>query len=223
MTDKLDYKTNFAAIRAAPATVTTDNGEEDIMIELRIFPSEEQVVFAIVNGMKIYSNWIGGIVADNLSINTLQIDRSIKILSNGKPTTAILSETIRRVLQNDLSEGPSAEFQLTLQFEGAKFETEFHPTLMDGIWEFQEAAEPEMDVWPKTCYHCRFAHHGSLLGHDPEYRCYREVPEANEEIMRKGKQASDEARYAGTYTVSAFHTCAAWELFDVNRPSEPKT
>lgn len=180
------------------------------MLEIRIFSFQEHKVFTVIEGKRIYSEWIGGIVVENPLVKSLRIDRSIHILLNGKRTPAVLTETIRRVESERESATDSAEFQFRLQREGREFVSTYHPTLTDGIWEIQESAKPEFEIWLQTCFHCRYAHLGGFLGNDREFRCYRDVPDAYNEIRLRGKQASQNAQYARTYSVSAFHACAGW-------------
>ena len=215
MGDKLDFKTNFASISALPATIRTENGEEEILVEIRVSSSREHSIFTVIEGERIYSNWIGGIVVENPSVIWLRIERAIHILSNGKRTPAVLSETMKKVEYEQGTVAESAESQFRLQFDGKEFVSDYNPTLTDALFDIYDLAEPEFDIRLQTCYHCRYANHASLLNNDREYRCYRDVPDAYDEIRLKGKQASNDARFAGTYTVNAFHTCAAWEVREV--------
>jgi hypothetical protein len=84
--------------------------------------------------------------------------------------------------------------------------------LQDAIWELQEQTEKLASWWFRTCYHCRYSGQArSYALSDREYWCYRDVPEAYEEIRSRGKYASSAARFAGDYFVDAFHMCSAWQ------------
>jgi hypothetical protein len=141
--------------------------------------------------------------------NRLSIPHTIHMLWNGEVKQAEVTEIFRP--RPNVGHSLFAALQLRLVIEGRKYETSLCNTLQDAVWELQEITEAKADWWLRTCYHCQYAGQArDYATSDREYWCYRDVPDAFAEIQAKGKYASREALYAGSYFVNAFHVCAAW-------------
>jgi len=107
----------------------------------------------------------------------------------------------------------NGSLKIRLIRDNLQFESEASDTLTDAICDIQEEVEPDVDLWLMTCFHCKFAGHAlNYLVGDREFWCYRDAPEAFEDVLKRGKSAKMSSRFAGAFFVNAFHTCAAWEL-----------
>jgi hypothetical protein len=205
----IDSMTKFADFRVYTAAYQTEQGETTILLEFRTTANEEHLLFTMVGDQEIRAGSIHELVYTLPSLVSLSISHTVHMLWNGEVKQAELTEIFRP--RPNVGHSLFAALQLRLVIEGRNYETSLCNTLQDAVWELQEITEAEADWWLRTCYHCQYAGQArDYATSDREYWCYRDVPDAFAEIQAKGKYASREALYAGSYFVNAFHVCAAW-------------
>jgi hypothetical protein len=199
---------HFVSSHIQEAVYKTEYEEQIILLESRQFPTEEELLFTIVNDQEFRVPSIHELVYALPSLMSLSLSHSIRLFWNGviKKATFIEIFTPSRTQRP-----PLADLQIKLAIDDKSFQTTICDTLQDAIWELHDLTRTEAEWRLYTCYHCQYSGQARdyLVG-DRQYWCYRDVPDAIAEIKARGKPIRSETRWAGAYYVDAFHTCAAW-------------
>ena len=198
---------SFSSFNKFWAIHHTERGEQTLLWESRTTTDEKRTLYTILNGQEVHVNSINEFLLTHSKCLSLSIPHDVQVLWNGKSQSAKLTETFS--LQ---SESISVVINLCLVIDNSRYETEECDTLTDAIWELEERIGGGIKWWMQTCYHCLYSRPAFLVpvSDRDEMRCYRDVPDAFEEVKRQGKFASISALQAGHYFVDAFHSCAAW-------------
>lgn len=210
MVEVPDYFKHFAAFHAYEAIYRTVENEVQILLEIRSFADERELLFTIINSQPVQVSSVHELVYSRPELLSLSIPHSVRLLWDGTVKKAEIVEVFSQSHHPDYPQ--VASLQLRLNIEGKTYETAICDTLQDAIEELHEMTSTEAQWWLYTCYSCRFSGHARNYSvGDREYWCYRDFPEAYDEIKSKGKYASSARRFAGDYFVDAFHMCSAWQ------------
>lgn len=206
-----EYASQFTNFELYEAVCSIEGKEKRTMLEIRVNAIEEKTMLTMVNEQLYRANSIHQLVHMIPCLEYIEIIHPIYLLWSNEDKLASLIERYEPCQ-------PTNNEQLSLSriiliVDDKKYKTDTCDTIMDAIWELQEFIKPDAQIWLKTCYHCQFSGNAMdyLVG-DRDYWCYRDVPEALDEIRAKRKGASRLARFSGKYFVNAFHTCSAWQL-----------
>ncbi len=226
MVEVPDYFKNFAAFHAYEAIYRTAEKEEQILLEVRNFADEKELLFTVIDNQPIRVGSIHELVYSRPELISLSIPHMIRLLWKGEIKKAELIEIFSR--SQNTAYPPIASLQLRLNMEGKTYETTICDTLQDAIEELHEMTRAEALWRLHACYSCRFSGHArDYIVSDREYWCYRDVPEVVAEIQAKGRNKSGKGRFDGDYFVDAFHVCAAWQPLQLDssmiEPSVPTT
>lgn len=206
----------FVAATAFEATCRTERGVEHLLVESRMTADRQTTVFTKVGGRPIRAGSIYELIAQVPGCLSIANHHRVPVLWNGVQRKAELIEEF--VTTADTSQLIQVVLRLTL--DGVTYETEPCITLTDALLELGDVIGSHVTWRLQTCYHCLYsfaAYPGPSSDRD-ELRCYRDAPEAFEEIYHHGKFASQEALHAGAYAMNAFHTCVAWEPLTTRSP-----
>jgi hypothetical protein len=210
MVEVPDYFKNFAAFHVYEAIYHTVEKVEQILLEVRSFANEETSLFTIINDQPVRVGSVHELVYSRPELISLSISHVVRLLWNDEMKKAEIVEIFSH--SQDPGHPQVASLQLRLNIEGKTYETTICDTLQDAIEELHEMTRAEAQWLLYACYSCRYSGYARDYSvSDREYWCYRDVPDAYEEIKSKGKYASSAARFAGNYFVDAFHMCSAWQ------------
>lgn len=189
----------------------TEQGEQILLWESRTTAGEKRVLHTIFEGQVVRVNSLDEFLLANPECLSLSIPHDVKVLWNGESQFAKLTEILS--LRAD-----RVVMKLCLVIGGTTYLTEECDSLTDAIWELDKIIGEKTEWWLQACYHCIYSRPAFLfpVSDRDEMRCYRDVPEAFEEVKRLGKFAGISALQAGHYFVDAFHACAAWEFLGNN-------
>ncbi len=203
-----EYAINFVSSHVQEAVYRTEHEEQIVLLESRQSPTEEEILFTIINGQEFRASSIHELVYALPSLVSLSLSHSVRLLWNGFIKKAVLVEIFT---PSHTQRPPLADLQLRLIIDDKSFQTTACDTLQDAVWELHELIGDEVKWWLYTCYSCQYSGYArDYLVSDRQYWCYRDVPEAVSEIQAIGRAHRLRARWSGAYFVDAFHTCAAW-------------
>lgn len=221
--DKSLIDQNFVSVSVYNALYETEQGEQEIVLELRVKSDRSKQLFTIIDSQHIYSDSIQALLLARPNCKLISISHSIVLVWNEEKKNATLVEAFCKDKHTS-----KLCVILKMTCEGLTYETSECDTLSDAISELHELTGQSITWHLQTCYDCRLSDLAFLGPTDErdELRCYRDAPEAlQEEVETKYKFASLEALNSGVYFVSAFHRCAAWKPMRPwlkYRPSENK-
>ena len=203
-----DLIRSFSSFNKFWAIHCTEQGEQTLLWESRTTTDEKFTLYTVLDGQEVRVNSISEFLFAHPKCLSLSIPHDIQVLWDGKSQSAELTEDFS--LQ---SEPSSVVIKLCLVIGNSRYETEECDTLTDAIWELGEIIDGDIKWWVQTCYHCIYSRPAFLvpMSDRDELRCYRDVPDAFEEVKHRGKFADASALHAGHYFVNAFHSCAAWK------------
>jgi hypothetical protein len=202
------YLRNFVAASAFEAVYITEQGEQTLLVEVRRKPDGKMLLFTVVDGQQVREGSIQEFILTHQACKSLCIRHTVHVLWNSTPKTGELLEIF--VPEQDVSRGISVRLRLTIA--STAYETDACATLTEALMELDDVIGSETDWWLQICHDCYYSAPAFLFPVDDrdDLRCYRDAPDVVAEVRDKGKFASPEALYAGSYFVNAFHTCAAW-------------
>lgn len=205
------FADRFVAAHAFDAVYRTNEGEQDLLLEVRTMANSTTTIYGMVQGQEIRANSINQLVWALQGCISLSINHSISVLWNGTIKKAELLEVLTPTADvNGISTS------LRLAVDGATYETEPCHTLTDAEAELYDIIGPDIHWRLRTCFGCSFSRPAFLTpaSDRDDLRCYRDAQQAFAVVRRAGKFASFDAYYAGDYFVTAFHSCAAWQPID---------
>ena len=205
---KPDHIQPFASFNKFWATHRTQHGEQTLLWESRRTIDEKQILYTVFDKDEVRVSSINDFLFAYPKCLSLSIKHNVNVLWNGELKHATLSEIFS--LQ---SEPLRCVLKLCLAIGDTRYETEYCDSLTDAIWDLDEIINDNVTWWLQTCYDCIYSRPAYLfpVSDRDEMRCYRDVPDAFEEVKNQGKFASNSALHAGHYFVDAFHSCAAWK------------
>lgn len=196
----------FSSFNKFWAIHRTEQGEQTLLWESRTTVDRKRMLYTIFDDQVVRVNSINEFLFAYPKCLSLSIPHDVKVLWNGESQFAKLTETFS--LQAD-----RVVMKLCLVIGGTTYLTEDCDSLTDAIWELDEIIGDQIKWWLQTCYDCIYSRPAFLfpVSDRDEMRCYRDVPDAFEEVKRQGKFASISSLQAGHYFIDAYHACAAWE------------
>ncbi len=177
---------HFVSTRVLEALCKTQKGEQALLIEVRQSADEKETYFTVADGQEVRAPSIHHLVQLLPDLVSLTLPHAVSLLWNGTVKNATLIEILRR---SSAQPYPLADVTVRLSIEGELFETTPCDALQDAIWELHELSDSQWRL--RTCYHCILAGLArDYLNTDRWYWCYRDVPDAIEEILTKGRPES---------------------------------
>jgi len=201
----------FMAATSYHATCRTDYGDVPLLLELRLFPDGATSWYTIFEDRNIRATYTRGLFDAIPEMLGVAIPHQMTITWQGRNREA----TIIELLSRDTSAPIGVSIQLQLVLDGQTYTTTPCDVLQDAQLEIVDIAGPEAQLVLQSCSNCIYSGASSPgPGWDDRdgMRCYRDAsPQLFEEVVRRGKFASWDAKHSGHYHVSAFHRCAAWQ------------
>ena len=204
------YARHFVAVSAFEAIYRTEQDEQTLIWESRTSPVGKTILFTRIDNNEIRAGSIHEFVFKDSQCISMTVPHMVHVVWNGFPVAAELLEVFVPARSDKLA---PVHIKVSLIVGDASYETVECDSLQDAVLELGEMIGPTVRWSLQTCFHCIFSWPAFLgpTSERDELRCYRDAPEAFEEIRTKSKFASQEAREAGHYFVNAFHTCAGWK------------
>jgi hypothetical protein len=204
------YTRNFVAVSAFEAIYRTEQDEQTLIWESRISPDRKATLFTRIGNKEIRVGSIHEFVLEDSRCISMTVPHKVRVVWNGSPTAAELLEVFIPAPSDKLA---PVHIKVSLTIGDASYESVECDSLTEAVWELDEMIGPTVEWSLQTCFDCIFSWPAFLgpTSERDELRCYRDAPEAFEEIRAKSKFASQKAREAGHYFVNAFHTCAGWK------------
>lgn len=212
MTRLPDFSNNFSRFYVHEGIYKASGREINILIESRKNSSGEELIYSKYDDEEIRAASIYEFVSKLPSLESLQIAHTIRIKWHDELKRVKLHEIFTPAIRT--STVPPISLQLEVKIDSKSYKTQPCDTLLDAKQELAETTKEEAKLQICTCITCDYSGQAEdYLMDDREYWCYRDFPEAYDEIRKKRmqrKRASGEAKYSGVFYVSWFHTCAAW-------------
>jgi hypothetical protein len=167
------------------------------------------IVFTKVGGQLARYDSLQELVLKQPNCRALIISHTLNILWNDTVHKATLYE----ILSPSEKKSGLVTVKLRLEVNDKEYETEECDSLTEARRHLVEISSPvtfQLQICADCC-HSWPAVTGPGWDDRDELACYRDAPDAEAELVEKGKFASDEAAGAGEFFVNAFHSCAAWQ------------
>lgn len=198
----------FISVHTYYARYRTQQSEQIILLETRTKSDRSRQIFTIINDEQVRATSIQALLLMRPDCKSLSISHEVSVVWDNSIKNATLIEIFS--ISQSLGQ---VSVSLVLEIDGISYSTSECVSFTEAVDELREITGHDK-VWRlQTCFDCRFSRPAFLDPTDDreELRCYRDAPEAFEDVQARSKFASQEALSAGDYFVDAFHKCAGWQ------------